>query len=143
MRLYHIKTTLQAVATFQSDEIKYQIAAVGGIDKDERIAGISLSEKLSRAQENRVLLLFYDSIKVPASPILPPVMNASSPLIVGIESEVQSNVPIIGAGLVGDYQFNKTKQFCGATVCEQGAVGVILSGVGRCLSQHHARVLSR
>ena len=117
-----------AVATFQSDEIKYQIAAVGGIDKDEKIAGISLSEKLSRAQENRVFLLFYDSIKVPASPILPPVMNASSPLIVGIESEVQSNVPIIGAGLVGDYQFNKTKQFCGATVCEQGAVGAILSG---------------
>ena len=116
------------VAIFQSDEIKYQIAAVGGLDKDEKLAGCNLAGKLSKTDEDRLLLMFYDSIKVPASPISPPVMNASPPLIDGIESVLQSNVPIIGAGLVGDYQFSNTEQFCGSNVCEQSVVGALLSG---------------
>ncbi|MCK4792546.1 MAG: FIST C-terminal domain-containing protein [Desulfobacteraceae bacterium] len=116
------------VAIFQSDEIKYQIAAVGGLDKDEKLAGCNLAGKLSKTDEDRLLLMFYDSIKVPASPISPPVMNASPPLIDGIESVLQSNVPIIGAGLVGDYEFSNTEQFCGSNVCEQSVVGALLSG---------------
>lgn len=116
------------VAIFQLDEIKYQIAAVGGLDKDEKLAGCNLIGKLSRTQNDRLLLIFYDSIKVPASPISPPIMNASPPLIDGIESVLQSNVPIIGAGLVGDYQFSNTEQFCGSNVCEQSVVGALLSG---------------
>lgn len=116
------------VAIFQLDEIKYQIAAVGGLDKDEKLAGCNLAGKLSKTEEDRLLLMFYDSIKVPASPISPPIMNASPPLIDGIESVLQSNVPIIGAGLVGDYQFSNTEQFCGSNVCEQSVVGALLSG---------------
>lgn len=116
------------VALFQFDEIKYQIAAVGGLDKDEKLAGCNLTGELSRTQEDRLLLMFYDSIKVPASPISPPVMNASPPLIDGIESILQSNVPIIGAGLLGDYQFSNTEQFCGSNVCKQSVVGALLSG---------------
>ena len=46
---------------------------------------------------------------MPASPDRPPVMNASSLLIEGIQSTLQSNQLIIGGGLIGDYQFNKTK----------------------------------
>jgi hypothetical protein len=55
-------------------------------------------------------------------------MNASPPLIAGIESVLQSNVPIIGAGLVGNYQFSNTEQFYGSNVCEQSVVGALLSG---------------
>lgn len=116
------------VAVFQFDNIKYQIAAVGGLDNDENLAGYNLADNLSSTQEDRLLLMFYDSIKVPASATLPPVMNASSPLIAGIESKLQSNLPIIGAGLLGDYQFNKTKQFCGSNVREQSVVGAVISG---------------
>ncbi|OQY02325.1 MAG: hypothetical protein B6I22_13600 [Desulfobacteraceae bacterium 4572_123] len=116
------------VAIFQSDEIQYQIAAVGGLNKDEKLSGRHLAEKLTITKEDKLLLMFYDSIKNPASPASPPVMNASPPLIDGIESTLQSKVPIIGAGLVGDYQFNNTKQFCGSNVCEQSVVGVLLSG---------------
>ena len=116
------------IAIFQLDKIKCQIAAVGGLDKDEKIAGCNLTGKLSRTQEDRLLLIFYDSIKVSASLISPPVMNASPLLIDGIESELQSNVPIIGAGLIGNYQFSNTEQFCGSNVCEQSVVGALLSG---------------
>ena len=55
-------------------------------------------------------------------------MNASSPIIDGIQSILQSNVPFIGAGLVGDYQFSNTQQFCGSNVSEQSIVGALFSG---------------
>lgn len=116
------------VAIFQFDNIKYQIAAVGDLNKDEKSAGQKLVKKLSRTQEDKLLLMFYDSIKIPAFPISPPVINASLPLIDGIESILQSNVPIIGAGLVGDYELSNTEQFCGSNVCEQSVVGALLSG---------------
>lgn len=116
------------VAIFQLDGIRYQIAAVGGLDKDEKIAGCNLIKKLSTTQEDKLLLIFYDSIKVPASPTSPPVMNASRPIIDGIQSIRQSNVPIIGAGLVCDYQFSNTQQFCGSNVSEQCVVGALFSG---------------
>ena len=117
-----------SVAIFQLDEIKFQIAAAGGLDKDEKIAGCNLIKELSTTQEDKLLLIFYDSIKVPASPTSPPVMNASPPIIDGIQSILQSNVPIIGAGLVGDYQFSNTQQFCGSNVSEQCVVGALFSG---------------
>ena len=116
------------VAIFQLDEIKYQIAAVGDLDKDEKIAGHNLIKGLSITQEDKLLLIFYDSIKIPASFISPPVLNASPPIIDGIQSILQSNVPIIGAGLVGDYQFANTQQFCGSNVLEQSVVGALFSG---------------
>jgi len=37
-------------------------------------------------------------------------------------------VPIIGAGVIGDYAFNPTKQFCGSYVGSQSVVGVALTG---------------
>ncbi|MDY6895076.1 MAG: FIST N-terminal domain-containing protein [Thermotogota bacterium] len=116
------------VAIFQLDEIKYHIAVAGDLYKDEKLAGFNLAGKLSRTQDDRLLLMFYDSIKVPASPISPPVINASPPLIDGIESALQSNVPIIGAGLIGDYQFSNTEQFYGSNVCKQSVVGALFSG---------------
>ncbi len=116
------------VAVFQFDSIKYQIAAVGDLDNDENQAGCNLVDKLSSTSDDRLLLIFYDSIKAPESVTLPPVMNASSPLIAGIESRFQSNVPILGAGLLGDHQLNKAKQFYGCNVLEQSVVGAVVSG---------------
>lgn len=116
------------IALFQLDGTKCQIAAVGGLDSDENIAGCNLAAKLSKSQEDRLLLMFYDSIKIPASPISPPIINASNPLIAGIESILPSNLPIIGAGLIGDYQFSKIKQFCSSNVSEQSVVGALISG---------------
>ena len=122
------KGSPSGIAIFQLDNIKCQIAAAGSLDKDENTAGTKLANKFSGAEKDRLLLMFYDSIKVPAFLTAPPVMNASPPLIDGIESALQSSVPIIGAGLIGDYQFSNTKQFCGSKVSEQSVVGALLSG---------------
>lgn len=116
------------VAIFQLDKIKYQIASIGGIDKDANTAGYNLIRKISTTQEDKLMLMFYDSIKIPAFPISPPVINPSSPLIDGIRSILQADLPIIGAGLIGDYEFSKTQQFCGFNVLEQSLVGALFSG---------------
>jgi hypothetical protein len=112
----------------QSKTLQFKKASASGLDKDEKQAGRKLAKKWSYEQENKLLIIFYDSVKTPAKDQLPPVLNASSPLIEGIEQVTQSNVPIVGAGLLGDYDLGPTKQFCGSYVESQSVVGVMLSG---------------
>ncbi len=116
------------VAIIQADEMQCQIAVAEGIDRDESVAGSLLAGQLSATEKESLLLLFYDSIKVPASALAPPVMNASAPLVEGIQSTLPSQQLILGAGLIADYQFSKTQQFCGSRVQEQSAVGALLTG---------------
>jgi hypothetical protein len=117
-----------AAAIIQADGCSFKVAASGGLDRDEAAVGINLAERLSYTDDQRVLLTFYDSVRVPASITSPPVLNASAPFLAGIETNLTKAVPIIGAGLLGDYNFSKTKQFCGDKVAAQHAVGCIASG---------------
>jgi hypothetical protein len=116
------------VMLLQLEGLNCQTASVDGLDADEKTAGRGLVQAFTPSDRDRLLLMFYDSVKVPASPASPPVMNASPPLIAGIHSLLPENVPVIGAGLVGDYQFSRTRQFCGDAVSEQCVVGALLSG---------------
>ena len=115
-------------AVIQSDTLRHSVAAVGDLDKGEELAGRGLATALSNKRDAKLLLVFYDSTKTPATDDIPPTLNASSPLIEGIEQELRSNTPIIGAGLIGDYALTSTKQFCGSYVDTQGVVGVMLEG---------------
>jgi small ligand-binding sensory domain FIST len=116
------------VAVLQSDSLRHKVAVAGGLDRDEYETGKKLAGRLRGGGQEKLFLLFYDSVKVSPTETTPPVMNASPPLIKGVESAMKSAVPIIGAGVVGDYQFRPTKQFCGDHVADQSAVGVLLSG---------------
>jgi hypothetical protein len=112
----------------ESATLRHQEASAGGLDKGERQAGQKLAEKLSNTIDGKLLLIFYDSIKAAPTAATPPVMNASPPLIKGIEETFKSNVPIIGAGVLGDYSFNHSKQFCASFVGEQHVVGSLMGG---------------
>jgi small ligand-binding sensory domain FIST len=59
---------------------------------------------------------------------MPPVLNSSSCLLKGIERHFKRQIPIAGAGLIGDFDFNFTTQFCGSYVGAQRAVGTLLDG---------------
>jgi hypothetical protein len=115
-------------AIIESETIQLRVASADGLDKNEKLAGQKLAKKLSDSINDRILLIFYDSIKNPPSETTPPVINASSPLIQGIEETLKSNVPIIGGGVIGDYEFSHTKQFCGSYVDNQSVVGTLLGG---------------
>ncbi|MCK4803941.1 MAG: FIST C-terminal domain-containing protein [Spirochaetes bacterium] len=112
----------------QSDTIRHRVAVAGNFNKDEKLAGKILADKLSNETEDKLLLIFYDSIKKAALKTAPPVMNASPLLIEGIEEKINSDIPVIGAGLIGDYAFSQTKQFCGSYVDSQNLVGLMLNG---------------
>ena len=56
---------------------------VGDLDHDEAATGRSLGEKFLPNPQDILLLLFYDSIKVP------PIMNASPLIIKGIEEALE------------------------------------------------------
>ena len=116
-----------AILVISTDDNPIQVAFAQGIDKEEFLIGTQLGRQLS-AQELKdcALLLFYDSIKQPPTSTTPPIMNASPPLIAGIESILGMQIPIVGAGLIGDYGFGRTSQFCGFSVGQQCAVAAIL-----------------
>jgi hypothetical protein len=115
-------------AIVESETLRHKEGAAGNLDKNEKLAGQRLAEKLSNSIDGKLLLLFYDSIKNPPTETTPPVINASPPLIEGIEEKLKSNIPIIGGGLVGDYEFSHTKQLCGSYVDNQSVVGSLLGG---------------
>lgn len=116
------------VTIVESDTLQYRFAAVDDLAKDERLAGKKLAEQLSTERDDKLLFMLYDSIKLPATHNRPPVLNVSSPLIEGIEHALRSSVPVVGAGLVGDYAFGPTRQFCSSYVGSQNVVGCMFSG---------------
>ena len=115
-------------AIIESDNLKINFASAEELDKDEKEAGQKLGEILSQNPAGKLLLLFYDSVKKAPSETDPPVMNASPPLIEGIEEKLGNNIPIIGGGVLGDFGFNNTWQFCGAEVKSQSVTGIMLNG---------------
>ncbi len=118
-----------AVAMVQSDGVGFATASAGDILKGEEAAGGLLAERLPRGGSDRLLLTFYDSVRVPPGNPGPPVLNSSAPLLLGMERKLAGSIPIFGAGLVGDYGFNPTRQFCGSTVETRHVVGCMMSGV--------------
>ncbi len=115
-------------AVMQLETIRTKVAVVNNLDRDERLAGIQLAHALAKEPEASLLFILYDSIKIPAINNTPPTLNASSPLLEGITQELRSNVPIIGAGVIGDYDLSPPKQFCGSYVGNQSVVGTLLTG---------------
>lgn len=118
------------VMVIQSETIRFRLRSAGGLDKDETETGERLIKDILQEQEvkDRLFMVMYDSIKMPPGPDSPPVMNSSSYLLTGIEKGLERPIPIIGAGLVGDYDMNPTFQFCGSFVGSEQAVGLILHG---------------
>ncbi len=112
----------------QDDSLKFKISSVGDLDNNEKLAGLTLGKEFSNEPEGKLLLVFYDSIKKAASDKSPPVMNASPPLLEGLEDSLNLNTPVFGAGLLGGYTFGRTKQFCGSQVAEQTVTGILLNG---------------
>jgi hypothetical protein len=117
-----------AAAAIKSDVVRFTVSSAGAMDQDEALAGKRMINGLRPSNADKLLLLFYDSIRIPASPSSPPVLNSSAPLLRGVEDKTAGHVPIFGAGLMGDYNFSGTKQFCGFRVDSQQAVGCMATG---------------
>jgi hypothetical protein len=116
------------VAILSGNGTSYRVAHAGGLDRDERLAGRTMAEQLAGVADSRLLLVFYDSVKNPPTAASPPVMNASPPLLAGIGEVMEPSIPIIGAGLLGDYGFQASSQFDGSDSVSQSVVGTVFAG---------------
>lgn len=115
-------------AVLASDTLNFMISVSGDLDGDELLAGKAMARKLPAGPEDKLLFILYDSIKIPGTESSPPVMNASPPLIRGIEDTLKPGVPVLGAGVVSSFGFGPTRQFCGSYTGAQSVVGVLMGG---------------
>jgi small ligand-binding sensory domain FIST len=130
--------TPSAVAVLELGGALRGVAAVDRVDADERAAGRRMGRMLGEAGDAAALLLFYDSIRTPATASTPPVMNASRPLIAGIAEGLPGCPPVVGAGVLGDFAFSPTWQFCGDGARRQHAAGALLAASARpCVQVMH------
>lgn len=114
------------VAVVESDSLQPRIASEGYPDGNEKSAGMKLAKKIRAEKGDNALFVLYDSIKIPASEDSPPVLNTSSNILEGIKQVLHPATPVFGAGLIGDYAFGNTQQFCGSYVSSQSIVGLML-----------------
>lgn len=113
----------------------FRLAAVGGLADGEVAVGERLIGDLAPGPQDGSLLVFYDSVRrPPAAAEDPPELNASSRLLAGLYGASGCPLPLFGAGLMADFGFGSTVQFCGTGIGTQCAVGVVFS---RRLSAHH------
>lgn len=117
-----------AVAALHLPDIEVEVSSAGGLDVDEAAAARRMVEALQTTGADKLLLLFYDSVRTPPGPENPPVLNSSMPLLDGVEARLAPGLPVFGAGLVGDYAFSPTNQYCGWKVARQHVVGCMLAG---------------
>ncbi|NLI80479.1 MAG: hypothetical protein GX443_02165 [Deltaproteobacteria bacterium] len=117
-----------AVAVFQWEFSCCRFEVSEGLHLDERRAGSQLVRCLEPQSTDRLMLIFYDSIRIPGTLSGPPSLNASSLVLQGIEQLLDPRIPVVGAGLVGDYGFGPVRQFCGSRVSSQALVGMMFSG---------------
>jgi len=122
------------VAVVRSDALRFDSVSVGDLDQSEEQAGRTLGRLLSGRSrpDSRGILLFYDSVRTPQ----PLRVNLASQLVRGVEDGLGGpHVPVLGGGMIKDYQWSGSHVFSGDAAMRQHAVGVLVSG--KC-SIHHA-----
>lgn len=110
--------------------VKFQSAFVENLGKDPYLAGSQLGKQFSNADNvfAKLLLLFYDSVRYPGSSTSAAILNPSLPLLAGLYEALPQQIPIAGAGLLANLQFEATTQFFQQHAKSQLATGLLISG---------------
>lgn len=122
------------VAVVSANNVRFDAVTVGNLSDDEEAAGMEFGKLLSEKSrpDSKGTIFFYDSIKQSD----PFAINLASQLIKGVESTLPSpHMPIMGGGVMKDYQWREAPVFAGDQTLSQHAAGVVISG--EC-SVHHA-----
>lgn len=122
------------VAVVSADKIRFDSVVVGKVDENEEKAGMELGRELAgrSTPDSQAILLLYDVVKNPQ----PLTLNSASQLIRGIERGLDGpHVPVMGGGMLRDYQWSGSHVFADGSAMTQHAVGVVVSGD---CTVHHA-----
>lgn len=113
-----------AIAIFPRSLPQPSIVLSDDLSQGEFEAGQQLGRRLSRvAGPDSTVLLFYDSLR--SGP--PPVLYVGSRLIEGIYQGLGGkSLQLVGAGMLGDFNFEKSYIFDGCQGVKHSAVAVVL-----------------
>ncbi len=117
-----------AVVIMAGDDWEWQLATSQDIYRDPHLSGEVLAGQLPSLPDSRCLLLFFDSVRFAATPQQPPILIPAGPIIAGTHHPRLKHIPLFGAGLLGDGNFNLTWQFCGDGVSRHSASALQLAG---------------
>lgn len=122
------KQPASGVLLLEAPGYSFQISCVQGIDNSMETTGEALARQLDCNGNEPLLLLFYDSIKEPPTPASPPSINGSPFLLREIEKHFGCRIPVYGVGVLGDFDFNQTSQFCRKETLQQSVVALLMDG---------------
>ncbi len=113
-----------AVAVFAAAIPQPTIVTVDDLGQGEIQAGRQLGARLGEvAHDGDTVLLFYDSLR--SGP--PPVLYVGSRLLDGVYQGLNGkSLQLIGAGVIGDYQFSQSFIFDGCQGVKHAAVAAVL-----------------
>jgi hypothetical protein len=115
------------VAAFSSDDVRFDVASAGDLDRGEHAAGLRLGAAARQVMRDRAsMLLCYDSVHRSLAEELR--LNMATPLLAGLRESLGAWPPIAGLGMMGDLQFSRTHQWIDGTIAQQTAIALILSG---------------
>jgi hypothetical protein len=117
-----------AVVILAGDDWEWQLATSQDIYRDPHLSGEVLAGQLPSLPDSRCLLLLFDSVRFAATAQQPPILIPSGPIISGVHHPRLKHLPLFGAGLLGDCNFNLTWQFSGDGVSRHSASALQLAG---------------
>lgn len=114
------------VAVFQSDSLSFRTFTVGDLNRDESEAGRRLGQIIQNARtpEDKVLLVFYDSVRSAS----PPAFNFATLLFEGMEETLHPFPIAAGGGILEDDFLSRSFQFIDDRVVQQHVVAVMIGG---------------
>lgn len=115
------------VALFWLDQANIDIFVGRGLDLNAAAVGADLVRQLAATNflGNPSLLLLYDSINRSGNSFK---FNMATSIVEGSLSRLPEDIPLVGAGLVGDMQCRSTHQWTGDKVESQTALLLAFSG---------------
>jgi hypothetical protein len=115
-----------SVTIFGGSAIQFSCLKQGEINQNEFAAGQKLAEEIIRTKtpDTKGLLVFYDSVKQSA----PPMLNFATPLFGPIDAAIGNQLTCAGAGILGDMMLSTSYQFFNDEVLQQHVVAVMLRG---------------
>jgi hypothetical protein len=116
------------VATISSDQVKFELLSESGLGNGGELeVGTKLGKKIrGKGYDSKSgMVLMYDSVRGQAASLL----NMATPILEGMNKELQGKWPALaGVGLLGDMQFQPTKQWLNDELVSQTAMALMTSG---------------
>lgn len=119
------------VATIYSDTVKFDLFAEQGLGNGNELEiGEALGKKIAANgwDKDAGMVLMYDMVRGKSTSLL----NMATPLIEGMDKVFAGKWPhVAGVGMLGDMQFQPTKQWFNDEINTQMAMALLMSGGAR------------